>query len=51
MGVGKARMVDGSMFLKRESGPYKTLDQLWDGELTGENPAVPQQPTKAAGDA
>ena len=28
-------MVDGSMWLNEE-GPYKTLHDLWDGELTGE---------------
>ena len=32
-------MVDGSMWLSPE-GPYKTLDELWDGEVTGENKAV-----------
>lgn len=40
------------MWLKPETGPYKTLDDLWDGELTGENPAgVPAMPKKAAADA
>ncbi|BDA44611.1 Aldo-keto reductase family 4 member C10 [Coccomyxa sp. Obi] len=28
----RARMVDGSMWLQSE-GPYRTLDDLWDGEL------------------
>eukprot|EP00884_Botryococcus_braunii_P000023 jgi/Botrbrau1/10020/Bobra.0012s0107.1 len=48
----QARMVDGSMWLKPETGPYKTLDDLWDGELTGQDPAgVPTKPNKAAAGA
>lgn len=31
----QARMVDGSMWLQPE-GPYRTLNDLWDGELAGE---------------
>lgn len=28
----QARMVDGSMWLQAE-GPYRTLDDLWNGEM------------------
>ena len=28
------RMVEGNMWVQKE-GPYKSLDELWDGETTG----------------
>ena len=33
-GAAQKRMVDGTMWVQKE-GPFKSVDELWDGETNG----------------
>ena len=45
----QARYLSGEFFLNPKNGVYKTLDELWDGEISDVNRKVATQAMKESG--